>query len=67
MPKGLGWGYLFWGVLMPIELPAKRVIAFIDGQNPYHAVRESFGYPYPNYDVPCLAQAICGSKGWRLE
>ncbi len=52
---------------MPPEPPDKRAIAFIDGQNLYHPVRESFGYPYPNYDLQCLAQAICGSKGWPLE
>jgi len=27
------------------EPPEKRAIAFIDGQNLYHAARESFGYP----------------------
>ena len=67
MPQGLGWGYLFQGLHVPAEPPDKVAIAFVDGQNLYHSVRESFGYPYPNYEVQCLAQAICGSKGWRLQ
>ena len=67
MPQGLGWGYLFQGVYVPAEPRDKRAIAFIDGQNLYHSVRESFGYPYPNCDVQCLAQAICGSMGSPLK
>ncbi|MBF0550058.1 MAG: NYN domain-containing protein [Deltaproteobacteria bacterium] len=43
-----------------------RVIAFVDGQNLFHAVREAFGYTYPNYDVKKLAQAVCKKEGWRL-
>ena len=48
---------------MAVEPPEKRAIAFIDGQNLFHAVRESFGYHYPNYDVQCLAESICRSNG----
>lgn len=62
MLQGLGWGYLF----MAVEPSEKRAITFVDGQNLFHVVRESFGYPYPNYDVQCLAEAICRSNGWRL-
>jgi hypothetical protein len=40
---------------MPPEPATKRTIAFIDGQNLYHSVREAFGYTYPNYDVQTLA------------
>ncbi|MBU1205317.1 MAG: hypothetical protein KKH04_00065 [Proteobacteria bacterium] len=36
---------------MPTYPPLKNVNAFIDGQNLYHDVRESFGYTCPNYDV----------------
>jgi uncharacterized LabA/DUF88 family protein len=67
MPQGLGWGYLFLGVFMAVEPPDKRVIAFVDGQNLFHAVRESFGYHYPNYDVKLLADSVCRMQGWRLE
>jgi hypothetical protein len=35
-------------------------IAFVDGQNLYHAAREAFGYTYPNYNVKTLAQTM-----WR--
>lgn len=50
---------------MPTEPVIKRVIAFIDGQNLYHAVKEAFGYPYPNYDVLKLAQAVSAQQGWK--
>ncbi len=49
------------------EPSVKRTIAFIDGQNLYHSVRESFGYTYPNYNVIALAQTICSSRGWDLS
>jgi len=51
---------------MPFEPPVKRTICFIDGQNLYHSVRESFGYSYPNYDVVALSEAICRQKSWEL-
>ena len=37
----------------------KRTVAFIDGQNLFHSVREAFGYTYPNYDALALARAVC--------
>lgn len=48
------------------EPSVKRAIAFIDGQNLYHSVREAFGYTYPNYDVLAISKAICASQGWDL-
>lgn len=45
----------------------KRAIAFIDGQNLFHAVRSAFGYTFPNYDVHALARAICVARGWRVH
>lgn len=45
----------------------KRTVAFIDGQNLYHAARESFGYTYPNFDVRALSLSICQNKGWELD
>jgi hypothetical protein len=51
---------------MPAEPLVKRAVTFIDGQNLYHSVRESFGYTYPNYDVVALSQSICQTKGWDL-
>lgn len=44
-----------------------RCFAFVDGQNLFHAVKQSFGYTYPNYDAARLSECICGSRGWRLE
>jgi antitoxin SocA-like protein len=44
-----------------------RAVAFVDGQNLYHAARESFGYRYPNYDPLALARVVCEHRGWRLE
>jgi uncharacterized LabA/DUF88 family protein len=51
---------------MPTEPIAKRTIAFVDGQNLYHAAKEAFGHTYPNYDALALTKAICTSKGWSL-
>ena len=48
------------------ESPAKRAIAFVDGQNLFHAAREAFGYDEPNYDVGALARQVCRSRGWQL-
>ena len=66
--KGLGRGYLFVATL-PAHLigPAiRRVVAFVDGQNLYRSVKESFGYHYPNYDLQKLSEAVCKSRGWNL-
>ena len=43
-----------------------KAIAFIDGQNLYHAVKDAFGYTYPNFDIKKLAKAICINQGWTL-
>lgn len=51
---------------MPAEPATKRTVAFVDGQNLFHAARESFGYTFPNYDAPALAAAICHARGWDL-
>jgi hypothetical protein len=44
-----------------------RTVAFVDGQNLFHAAREAFGYTYPNYDVSALATAICKRQGWQAS
>jgi len=51
---------------MPIEPSTKRTIAFVDGQNLFHAAREAFGYSYPNYDILPLCGAICQARVWKL-
>ena len=51
---------------MPSEPALKRTVAFVDGQNLFHAAREAFGYTYPNYDVRALSERICQDKGWTL-
>ena len=48
------------------ESPAKRAIAFVDGQNLFYAAREAFGYDEPNYDIGALARQVCKSQGWQL-
>ena len=48
------------------EPPTKRAVAFVDGQNLFHAAREAFGYTYPNYDVSALAGLVCARQGWEL-
>ncbi len=50
-----------------VQEPAvKRVVAFVDGQNLYHAAQESFGRPSPETDVDALARSICARRGWQL-
>jgi len=51
---------------MPSEPAVKRAIAFVDGQNLYHAAREAFGRPYPDYDITALARRMCSDHGWNL-
>jgi uncharacterized LabA/DUF88 family protein len=52
---------------MPAEPPVKRTIAFFDGQNLFYAAKYAFGYTWPNYDPPRLAQAVCQAQGWQLD
>jgi uncharacterized LabA/DUF88 family protein len=52
--------------MSPTEPAAKRAVAFVDGQNLFHAAREAFGYTYPNYDVQALADRLCASRDWHL-
>lgn len=52
---------------MPAEPARKRAIAFVDGQNLFHAARAAFGYTHPNYDVQALAEAVCRQAGWQLQ
>ncbi len=51
---------------MPIEPPTKRVVAFIDAQNLFHAAKEAFGYRYPNFDPLQLVAKVCEDRYWRL-
>ena len=51
---------------MPPEPALKRTVVFVDGQNLFHAVREAFGYTYPNYDIRALAERVCTDQGWQL-
>lgn len=51
---------------MRFEPAVKRAVAFVDGQNLYHAAREAFGRPYPDYDVAALATRICNDSGWSI-
>ena len=52
---------------MPAEPTIKRTVAFVDGQNLFYAVKEAFGYMYPNYDVKALVDAVCRQRGWQLD
>jgi uncharacterized LabA/DUF88 family protein len=49
------------------EIPSSpRAVAFVDGQNLFYAAKEAFGYRFPNYALPDLAEAICKQRGWSL-
>ncbi|HSV43754.1 MAG TPA: hypothetical protein VLJ10_04285 [Candidatus Bathyarchaeia archaeon] len=41
--------------MTPIELSQKNAVIFVDGQNLYRAVKNAFGYHYPNYDIQLLS------------
>ena len=51
----------------PKEPKVKRVAAFVDGQNLFHAAREAFGRRFPDYDPEALARRVCDEKGWELR
>jgi uncharacterized LabA/DUF88 family protein len=51
---------------MPHEPSIKRAVAFVDGQNLFHAAREAFGHTYPNYDILALSRRICQTRDWDL-
>ena len=48
------------------EPAVKSAVAFVDGQNLFHAAREAFGYTYPNFDSLALAARICSGQSWTL-
>ncbi len=52
---------------MPKEPEIKRTYVFVDGQNLFHAVKDAFGYTYPNYDVKRLSEAVCSARGLSIE
>ena len=49
-----------------MAIAAPRAIAFVDGQNLYHAARQAFDYSHPNYDVKALAARVSQMGGWEL-
>lgn len=50
------------------EPAAKRAAVFIDGQNLYRCVKDTFGCSHPNYDVMKLAHAVCRARdGWHVS
>lgn len=57
---------MYGGFRLPAEPPVKRALAFVDGQNLYHAARAAFGHTHPNYDVRALSAKVCESRGWAL-
>ena len=52
---------------MPAEPGVKHVIAFVDGQNLFHAAKKAFGSRFPNYNPKVLAERICADHGWTLS
>jgi hypothetical protein len=47
---------------MPAETTRRRAVAFLDGQNLFHAARAAFGFTYSNYDVTALAARVCRQR-----
>lgn len=51
---------------MPAEPVSKRAVAFVDGQNLFHCVKDCFGYRWANYDAVKLAGEVCVIRNWSL-
>jgi hypothetical protein len=51
---------------LPTEPSTKRVVAFVDAQNLFHAAKEAFGYRHPNFDPIRLATGVCQGRHWDL-
>lgn len=59
---------------MPAEMPhsagrqpTKRAVTFVDGQNLYRCVKDTFGCSHPNYDIAALCRAVCAGSGLILS
>lgn len=53
---------------MPTEPTTKRVVAFFDAQNLFHAAKYAFGSTFPDYDPMCLARDVCQTQpNWNLS
>ena len=52
---------------MPVEPGVKRLIAFVDGQNLFHAAKKAFGSRFPDYNPKALAERVCSDRGWTLS
>ncbi|MCZ7583057.1 MAG: hypothetical protein M5R36_06830 [Deltaproteobacteria bacterium] len=52
---------------MATEPSHQRASIFVDGQNLFDAVREAFGYSFPNYDIDRLAGVIFRQAGWEYS
>lgn len=50
---------------MPSAPVVKRTVAFVDGQNLFHAAKAAFGYTYPNFDPVKLAETVSISRQWN--
>ena len=50
-----------------LEPAIKRAVAFVDGQNLFHHVKDSFGYRFPNFDVLKLSEHMCSTRAWNLS
>jgi uncharacterized LabA/DUF88 family protein len=57
---------LFFGWAVRVEPSEKRAVVFVDGQNLFHAARDTFGCTFPNFDVSALAKALAARQGWVL-
>lgn len=52
---------------MPSPPASKRTVIFVDGQNLFNAVKEAFGYSYPNYNILALAHWVCSAHEWQFQ
>lgn len=52
---------------MAVEPAVKRAVAFIDGQNLFHAAKKAFGHQRPCFDPVALSHQVCRQSCWTLD
>lgn len=61
------WAGYFPSLQIENEPRQKRVMVFIDTQNLFYAVKQSFRYTYPNFNPMLLATQVCQMRGWDVS
>ena len=62
-------GFFFPLAVPPSDAPPppRQAVTFVDGQNLYRCVKDTFGCSHPNYDVAKLCRTVCERSGLILS